>query len=80
MKKGRAIPLTTWFIIREGELEQFVGRDLIVFYRGEYFVLIKDATLELIQKYYDEKSLLIDLSDSKYLNVELNLPPLPEGL
>ncbi|HEU4962806.1 MAG TPA: hypothetical protein VFV52_02965 [Bacilli bacterium] len=78
--QSRSIPLTTWWRVESDEITQFVGRDVIILKEGKHFWFIKNASLERLLRCYDEKTVIIDLSDSKYLTVDLHLPPLPDGV
>ncbi|MGB8954146.1 MAG: hypothetical protein WCC10_02115, partial [Tumebacillaceae bacterium] len=64
--------LTVWHQITDPELELLVGRDLIIQQNNGHAFFIKEAQLDQILSKLDNKSKIIDLSDS---NLEVNYIP-----
>lgn len=69
------LALTTWWKFNEQELMQFVGRDIIVFHKERYYILLKNASQSQIRRFVDENSHIIDLTSESMIEVKFKQPP-----
>lgn len=75
------IPMNTFYFLVEGQIEEYVGLDVVIANRGQESVFLKQAKLDELSRFQTEQSIFLDFSGLvEDIKVSKSPAALPEAL